>query len=394
MQPEPTRPDPRRLVKTKTPGIYRRGGRYVVVWKHRGRQHKQSFRTYSEAREAKGRRQSGERRPQSRIGFEDYFRQWIEGYAGRTERGFSETTRVEYRRPIEQHALPRWRGWKFAAVEPGDVRELFAALAAAGVTTSGVKKLRAALSVMYATAVEDGLVRSNPVHGVRIPQTNGDDEHRRPRGLTRGELGVLLGALPERWSLFFELLPHTGLRVSEAIGLTWRHVELGERPRVLVREQVYRGKRRRLKSDHGRREIPLSAGMAARLLAHRRDSYRGEDRPVFASTAGGPLHPSNVRNRVLAPAARSVGLGWVGFHTFRHTCASLLFEAGKDVKQVQEWLGHADPGFTLRTYFHLMDDGLGSADFLDAAVRGNPGATEGPQTAASAAAPSGAETAL
>jgi len=89
-----------------------------------------------------------------------------------------------------------------------------------------------------------------------------------------------------------------------------------------------------------------------------------------------------------------VGLGWVGFHTFRHTCASLLFEAGKDVKQVQEWLGHADPGFTLRTYVHLMDDGLGSADFLDAAVRGNRGATEGPQTAASAAAPSGAETAL
>jgi hypothetical protein len=50
------------------------------------------------------------------------------------------------------------------------------------------------------------------------------------------------------------------------------------------------------------------------------------------------------------------------------TCASLLFEAGKDVKQVQEWLGHADPGFTLRTYVHLMDDGLGDADFLDRAV--------------------------
>jgi integrase len=58
----------------------------------------------------------------------------------------------------------------------------------------------------------------------------------------------------------------------------------------------------------------------------------------------------------------------VSFHTFRHTCASLLFEAGKDVKQVQEWLGHADPAITLRTYVHLMDDGLGDADFLDLAV--------------------------
>ena len=33
---------------------------------------------------------------------------------------------------------------------------------------------------------------------------------------------------------------------------------------------------------------------------------------------------------------------WVSFHSFRHTCASLLFEAGKSIKQVQEWLGHAN----------------------------------------------------
>lgn len=45
---------------------------------------------------------------------------------------------------------------------------------------------------------------------------------------------------------------------------------------------------------------------------------------------------------------------------------------GKDVKQVQEWLGHADPGFTLRTYVHLMDEGLGSADFLDDVVASRP----------------------
>jgi hypothetical protein len=52
-----------KLVKTSTPGIYRRGGRYVVVWRHRGKQHKSFHRTYEEAREAKGRRQAGDRRP-------------------------------------------------------------------------------------------------------------------------------------------------------------------------------------------------------------------------------------------------------------------------------------------------------------------------------------------
>jgi integrase len=49
----------------------------------------------------------------------------------------------------------------------------------------------------------------------------------------------------------------------------------------------------------------------------------------------------------------------VSFHNFRHTCASLLFEAGRHIRQVCDWLGHSDPAFTLRTYVHLMDEGIG-----------------------------------
>jgi integrase len=121
--------------------------------------------------------------------------------------------------------------------------------------------------------------------------------------------------------------------------------------------------------------------MAGHLLALRRDGYRGPESPVFASKAGTPLRPENVYRRALAPAA--IGAGFkvevevkgkkkdrsaVSFHTFRHTGASLLFEAGRNVKQVQAWLGHADPGFTLKTYIHLMDAGVGDAAFLDRAV--------------------------
>lgn len=401
-----------KLEKTNTPGVFRRhakgcerSGRcdcsYVVVWRHRGRQHTDTYSTYAEAREAKGNRDAGERRPVARVGFDDYFAGWIDTYAGRTARGFSETTRPEYRRPIEQHALPAWGSWRLADVEAADVRELFGAMRKAGATTAALKKLRAALSAMFATALEDGLVKANPIAGVRIPApvAGADLEYEETaKALTRAELAVLLAAMPAEWRLFFEFLTHTGLRISEAIGLTWQHVELGVRPRVLVREQFYRGQRRQLKSRQGRREIPLSPGMADRLRKLRGATYRGDSAPVFASATGGELHASNIAGRVLKPAARAVGLtvnvpgkdepvAWVSAHTFRHTCASLLFDAGRNVKQVQEWLGHADPGFTLRTYVHLLDDGLGGAEFLDAAVTSDPsrvnaGSTERPQTAA------------
>jgi integrase len=126
--------------------------------------------------------------------------------------------------------------------------------------------------------------------------------------------------------------------------------------------------------------------MTERLLDLRRATYRGPKTPVFASTVGTELIRGKLAERVLTPAALSVGFKIeetivgrngeeelkirpsVTFHTFRHTCASLLFDNGRNIKQVQEWLGHADPGFTLRTYVHLMDAGVGDASFFDAAV--------------------------
>ena len=131
-----------KMEKSRTPGIYKRGSRYVVTWRHRGKQHKSFHRTYEEAREAKGQRQAGDKRPTAKVRFGDYFAEWIESYAGRTARGFSETTRPEYRRPIKAHALPRWRTWKIADIEPIDVRELFGSMSKAGCSTSQIRKLR------------------------------------------------------------------------------------------------------------------------------------------------------------------------------------------------------------------------------------------------------------
>jgi hypothetical protein len=43
----------------------------------------------------------------------------------------------------------------------------------------------------------------------------------------------------------------------------------------------------------------------------------------------------------------------------------MLFRHGLNAKQVQVWLGHHSPAFTLATYVHLLRDDLPSSDFLD-----------------------------
>jgi hypothetical protein len=88
-------------------------------------------------------------------------------------------------------------------------------------------------------------------------------------------------------------------------------------------------------------------------------SGEGRKIPVFAAGNGSPLMPSNVFRRVLQPAREEACLPWVGFHAFRHTCASMLFAQDRNVVQVQRWLGHHSAAFTLATYVHLLDGDIG-----------------------------------
>jgi integrase len=101
---------------------------------------------------------------------------------------------------------------------------------------------------------------------------------------------------------------------------------------------------------------------------------------VFPSRAGTPLDYSHTRRRVLKPAVEEAGAGWAGFDTFRHTCASMLVERGANAVQSRRWLCHHSPGFTLSTYVHLLDGGIGEALDLDAelAQGGNQVATQTP----------------
>ena len=68
--------------------------------------------------------------------------------------------------------------------------------------------------------------------------------------------------------------------------------------------------------------------------------WAGEQDLVFPSLKGTPVIVENLRRRVLRPAAEEAGASCAGFHTFRRTCGSMLFEGGKSAKQVQTEAGN------------------------------------------------------
>src|SRR5438309_1325691 len=91
-----------RLVKTKMPGIYTKGNRYIVVFRDpSGRQRKRSARTLAEARTLKSALTTdvyrSEYHEESKLTFTEYAARWIATYDGRTARGIRPATLAAYR---------------------------------------------------------------------------------------------------------------------------------------------------------------------------------------------------------------------------------------------------------------------------------------------------------
>ncbi len=362
------------LVKTKTPGIYKRGSRYVVIWRHRGKQYKSFHRTMAEAREAKGDRTGSARpAPSSKRPFADYARTWIKTAQGRTRQGLDEDTRRAYAAALEAHAIPHLGSRPLRDIDRSDINALITKLQKQGLSAASIAKYIAPLRALFGDAVENGHVAANPALGLKINAKARSDnatpgEAERAKTLTHVELAAVLAAIPEQHRLPFELMAHTGCRISEILGLDWSDVTFDESPMLRVQRQWYLGKLKPPKTAAGVRTLELTPTLARRLWMLGADATG----PILHTRTGRRLSARNLA-RTLDMAGAQAGVPGVTPHTFRHTHGSMLLDEGWTIAEVAERLGHADPAITAAVYTHRMRDRRRELSFLDdlAAPAGN-----------------------
>jgi integrase len=356
--------------RTAYPGVYRRGSRYVAVYRVDGRQRKEFAATFAEARTIKLARDAEAREARRGPTLHAYALAWTRKHAGCGHDAVREQTRVEYQRllatyalgyfaqdirlaDLDRRALQGFIGW--LTDRPGRTGPRL--------SDRSIRNALTPLRLCIEAAAAEGLVKPELVQALTLPKRRGGRrwEFTERRFLTRQGLGKLLEEIPPAHKPLFLLLASTGLRISEAIALRWCDLDLDSRPpRLRVRRAIVNGVLGAPKSRHGARTLPLSAELAERLRALRVPSASAEDL-VFANGRGRPIKPDNLRNRVLKPATERAGLEGIGLHTLRHTCTSLLIAEGASMLRLQRWMGHHSAAYTLETYGHLIDGELGNA---------------------------------
>lgn len=241
------------------------------------------------------------------------------------------------------------------------------------------KSVRMHINVIRQTleeAVKNGLLPNNPCRYLALPRK----QRYQSTFYTAQQLQTLFEAI--RGEPLYPLVKITalyGLRRSELLGLKWDSVDFA-RKTVTIRHTVSKVtqavEKDTTKTASSYRSFPLFPEAEAifraqqEAQAENRRLFGKEYHPsdyIFTWPDGRLISPDHV-TRKFAQLLKKHGLPHIRFHELRHSCASLLINEGFTLKDIQEWMGHADIQTTANIYGHLdvarkqsMADKLGSA---------------------------------
>lgn len=324
-----------------------------------------------------------------RLTVKTYLETWIEEVAKTRLRPAAWTS---YRSAINTRIVPAIGARRLAALAPGDIRYMHKWILEIGTygkgkrhyTTRSVEEAHNVLSAALSDAVADGKAHRNVCELVSKPQVLSEKHGALTAEQARA---VLLAALREndplvtRWAAGLML----GGRQGELLGLQWDRVDLEQgvldlawqlewlklKPEAKADDPkrfdvqpgfehipLWRGAAlTRPKTALSQRVIPIPEPLAAILTVHRDRSESNPWNLVWATPPGKrwkvvtPVSDATDRDGWAAAQERA-GVKPVSVHGMRGTTATLLMEAGVDVRVIQAILGHAD-AVTTRGYQHV-----------------------------------------
>lgn len=306
------------------------------------------------------------KRPSSDIMFADYIRTWLTV----AERRVDSVTFQGYQLMANAQVIPYFeeKGIRLQEVTREILQAFFDEKAKCGrkdgkggLSPSSLRQYKNIILQTLKEAVKNDLIETNPCQFVELPKKQRYESNY----YNADQLKALFDAIKD--DPIYPLVKITalyGLRRSEVLGLKWDSVDFTAK-RLTIKHTVSKVTtavcKDKTKNSSSHRSFPLSQEAEDIFLQARNEeqanrqlcgSGYNENDFIFKWPDGTPFSPDYVSSH-FALLLRNNHLPHIRFHELRHSCASLLLNSGFTLKDVQEYMGHADIQMTANIYGHL-----------------------------------------
>ncbi|MEM0990865.1 MAG: tyrosine-type recombinase/integrase [Pseudomonadota bacterium] len=279
-----------------------------------------------------------------------------------------------HRTMLRRHIHPFIGTKKLRNITPSTVNSLVEHLVAACPSRVSAAKNLTLAKAVFAYAHRHGYIDKNPAKGTTITIDLRERRSGKLKCFEEHEATAMLQAADRleshsndkvakawrRYRVMTHILFHTGIRVSELLGLSKSSFDFAANT-VEVSERVDAWRNiDPPKSAHGCRIIPVHEDV---MTLARNYLLQHPHELAFANTKGEPLSPRNLRRDMWDRLLREAGVRTLGFHAARHYFASALIKSGANLLEIKTLMGHHKAEFTHDKYGHWIDDqGIRSAE--------------------------------
>jgi integrase len=266
------------------------------------------------------------------------------------------STKRSYECELRVHILPALGAMRISDVAPLHIEKLIQLRLEGGSSPKTVRNLVGLLQSIFSLAVDNDLIPRSPVRSRHKPRVIRSEKP----VWTPEQLRLIVESVPTAHRSLFQCAMLTGARLGEVLGLQWKHIDLDVQT-LEIRQALWEGELVPPKTEGSVRVIYFGPSLLSALMAQKHNSnHNGPDHFVFCKEDGSPLNPDVLRRDVLYPTLDRLGIARnrraAGFHTFRHSAATIINQKTGNLKLVQKLLGHSNLSTTADVYTHTTAD--------------------------------------
>ena len=291
---------------------------------------------------------------------------WLEGYKKTVKESSYSRTKIIF----NKHIYPKFGNIKLSKINTAYCQKVVNDWSEKG-TSKQYPLFINYMNKVFKYAINIGLTSDNPTLNLIIPKPQITTE-KKLKLYTKEQLQLFLNEvyqeqnpyLKNRDYTLFRLLAFSGCRIGEILALTWDNINF-KTNEMTIKKTVARSDKHYIsetpKTKKSNRIIYLDEKTIKQLkfwkLEQRKYLFQLGFTKVdylFTNDENNFTINQSVTERYNIYRERA-GLPYIGLHGFRHTHASMLYEAGADHKEVQERMGHANIKTTMDTYTHITN---------------------------------------